>query len=105
LVDQKLPNRSRLSFGWSSLEFGRYLQTGTLGEVARQHHFGGGEETRTPWQPFETARKPTWRVARSGPDILAEAADQAGNVSHQERREDAARPARYLMSLWQAREP
>jgi hypothetical protein len=39
----------------------------------------------------------------------AEAAEQAGNVSHQEQREDAARPARYLwpalMSLWQAGEP
>ena len=39
----------------------------------------------------------------------AEAADQAGNISHQEQREDAARPARYLwpalMSLWQAGEP
>jgi hypothetical protein len=35
----------------------------------------------------------------------AEAADQAVNISHEEQREDAARPARYLwpalMSLWQ----
>jgi hypothetical protein len=39
----------------------------------------------------------------------AEAADQAGNVSHQEQHEDAARTARYLwpalMSLWQAGDP
>jgi hypothetical protein len=39
----------------------------------------------------------------------AEATDQAGHITHQERREDAAQPARYLwpalMSLWQAGEP
>ena len=39
----------------------------------------------------------------------AEAADQAGNISHQEQCEDAARPMRYLwpalMSLWQAGDP
>ena len=39
----------------------------------------------------------------------AEAADQAGNISHQKQREDAAGPVRYLwpalMSLWQAGEP
>jgi hypothetical protein len=57
--------------------------------------------TREPPHAIQTEAK------EARPD--AEAADQAGNISHQEQREGAARTARYLwpvlMSLWQAGEP